>query len=505
MLTILLLACVLVWTVLLFHHMISRGFTVLLIWLLIAPVASNVFIKPGSNPLFQTPSEYDAKQVSDRMWRRSLLRGESTDRSTVNLQQLLEPTRTLLLAFFLVFILEALSKRQALGRCDTTELLMGAFCFIMLASIFLKSYHLNYSMRIALDAFLVPFLTYFIVRRLVTQEGHFRQLIQVVGYLSVYLIVLGCIERLIHPDTFYRLGGPFREEGVFYIVLTAGYIISLLDACVSQSLPQMKPMLPRSIRCFVLGLAPVIILLTWERGNWVGFLMGVWGFVLLGYRLLNLPRKIVFLGLVLTLMPILVIGAVMLTPEEVITERVGRTKSISGRLETWRVTIEIGLKHPVLGIGFNNSGEALLENVLKSGGVNYVSAHNSYLALFAEQGIVGLSIYLAMIASIILTGMRLYSSSVRVQDRWRGVAVIAMMISHLAPALFASKLHLPRPWNTILVYSFVGGIAGLYGSYRYERLHAVPTIAVPTDGEQLADDQSAIEPEPLRHDESTVN
>lgn len=130
---------------------------------------------------------------------------------------------------------------------------------------------------------------------------------------------------------------------------------------------------------------------------------------------------------------------------------------------------------------------------------SYVSVHNSYLTLFAELGIVGLSFYLAMIASIIRMGVRLYRKGLRPQDRWRGVAVIAIMVAYLIPALFASKLHSPKPWNTILIYSFVGGIAGLYGRYRDGQPYSVPTIPVPTHRQRLSSYRLDREPEPLRH------
>jgi len=497
--------CALVWVALLFHHLALRGLTVLLIWLLIGPVASRVIINPSQNPFFQTPAQYEARQKENRLWKKSFRSGEFDTENTINLEQLLNPTRTLLLAFFLVFLLNALAKWRPLGPFNGTELWMGAFFLTVLTSIFLKSYQFNYSMRVILDAFLVPFLTYFTTRRLVTQEVHLRQFIQVVGYLSAYLIGIAFIERLVHSYTFYRLGGPFYQEEILYIVLTVGFLIALLDAFTSRAQTEMRAILPWGIRWVVLGLAPIVILLTWERANWVGFLMGVWGFFLLGYRLLNFSRKIIVIGLVLTLLPILATGIQALTPEDVVEERAGNSKTIYGRLATWQITIEEGLQHPVFGIGFDNMRYVLGTRTLTYEDVtSYISVHNSYLALFAELGVVGLSIYLAMIASIIRMGVRLYRKGLRPQDRWRGVAVIAIMVAHLIPALFASKLHLPKPWNTILVYSFVGGIAGLYSRYRFDRPYSVPAIPVPTRRQRLASDRADIEPEQLRQTGGTM-
>jgi O-antigen ligase len=505
MLTILLLLCALVWAALLFHHLALRGLTVLLIWLLIGPVASRVLLQPSQNPFFQTPTYHEARQEGKRLLKKAFRSGEFKASDTVNLTQLLEPTRTLLLAFFLVFFLNALAKRRPLGPFNSTELWMGAFLLISLTSIFLKSYQFFYSMRIVLDAFLVPFLTYFTARRLITQEVHLRQFIQVVGYLSVYLIGIAFIERLVYSYTFYRLGGPFHDEAILYIVLTVGFLIALLDSFTSRAQTETQAVLPWGIRWIVIGFAPIVILLTWERGNWVGFLMCIWGFFLLGYRLLNFSRKIIVIGLVLTLLPILATGIQALIPEDVVEERAGNAETIYGRLATWQVTIEEGLLHPVFGIGFDNMRYILGTRILIYENVrSYISVHNSYLALFAELGVVGLSIYLAMIASIIRMGGRLYRKGPRPQDRWRGVAVIAIMVAHLTPALFASKLHLPQPWNTILIYSFMGSIAGLYSRYRFDRPYSVPAVAVPTYRQRLSSYRSDVESEKLRHTGDTM-
>jgi hypothetical protein len=45
----------LIWLPILVYGIINHGYTVLLTWLLIAPVALNVFGNPGRNPFFYTP------------------------------------------------------------------------------------------------------------------------------------------------------------------------------------------------------------------------------------------------------------------------------------------------------------------------------------------------------------------------------------------------------------------------------------------------------------------
>ena len=65
----------------------------------------------------------------------------------------------------------------------------------------------------------------------------------------------------------------------------------------------------------------------------------------------------------------------------------------SGRLETWRATWNLFVDHPVLGVGFR-AHEAMLK-------INS-SAHNGYLALLAEIGVIGF----AAVAFLTFSGLR---------------------------------------------------------------------------------------------------
>ncbi len=65
----------------------------------------------------------------------------------------------------------------------------------------------------------------------------------------------------------------------------------------------------------------------------------------------------------------------------------------SGRLETWKITWDLFLAHPILGVGFRAHEAALKINT---------SAHNGYLALLAEIGVIGF----AAICFATLAGLR---------------------------------------------------------------------------------------------------
>lgn len=445
-LSILVILCALIWLIIIVQQINHRGFLVLLIWLIIAPIATNV-LNGRANPFFL--SEEAHQRVVE--WRASLGRAGTpykVDPQTINVRDLLSPTRTLFGAFLCVLLVNALLRKQRLVPLDRTEIWMGIFSLILLASALLQSNRLGHGLRVATDGFIIPFLGYYITRRLVINENRFRQLSQVLGYLGFYIIIICLMERLAHSQLLYRLSGPFGYPDALYIVLTVAFYAVVLDE---------KSTLPHSIRSFVLYMTPVIIFLTFARQNWVAFLSGVWIFLFLGYRLINHSHKMARIGLAL-LAPLIVIGALAVSPEEVI-RRAGAPGTVNWRFERWKVAIDEGAESPVYGIGLNN-----LRDALGRRDMNYATAHNSVLTIFAEHGVIGLLAYLAIVISIIQMGLRLYRTGLYPQDRWRGIVVIAVLVSQLVFSLYANALHASDIRN-VYVYVFLGGIAGLYSRH----------------------------------------
>ena len=481
MLQTLLLPGLLVWFPILFYNVYHRGFAVLLIWLLLAPVASNVINRPGANPLFQSPAEAAAREARQvRKGGYFFVRGDP-----VKLTQLLEPTRTLVGLFLVAFLLNGLVKKKRFAAIDRTELWMGSFSVILLTSVIFQSNVIGYSMRVASDGFIVGFLVYFIARRLVTTEGQLRELIRVVGYMGFSIIVICLIERLVHRGLLYRLSGPFRAYGTLHQVLMVPFFLALLDTLHAAGPPDGKHALHPGVRRVVLSMAPVVILLTWTRSNYLGFLLAVGLFLCLGQRLFERSQRMVTIAVALIVVSITMgLVAPWVTSNEVtneiITRRIEDSGTVYGRLATWKVAVAEGMNNPILGVGLNNMRDVLFKKVERIDRVaSFVSVHNSFLEIFAEQGLPGLVAYLAIAVSIIGMGLRMYRHGVHSRDRWRGLAVIALTVAYLIPAFYASVLHEPDPMKSIFLYAFLGGIAGLYGPRRQRRTNQYVGYAQP--------------------------
>jgi O-antigen ligase len=450
MLTLLLFSTI-VWIPLAFLGISRRGFLVLLIWLAIAPIATNIAagrisrLTTGDAPATGAPS---SQRNAAESW--------SDIHQDVRSDEIIrQPTRIVFLLFIMTFLLHSLLKRRSSLSFDRTEILMGIFCLLLLANILLQSDRRPYSLRLATDCFILPFAAYYFARRLVTNEHRFFQLQRVLGYVGVYLIVIGLIERLTSSGLIYRLHGPFRSSTEYYSVLMVIFFAVLLSF-VGDRGHENRQKLAVGIKWLVLGLSPVIVLLTWSRGIWVGFLMAVWVFALLGFRLTSRSQRMGWLGVGMALLPLALLALSFSVPEDLIERRILVANTIEWRYLRWMVALEEGMRHPVFGIGFKNLQDVLANQLGSSD-----SVHNFLLSAFAELGVVGLLSFLIVMTSLSLKGFRLYRKGSSLQDRWCGVVLMAVIVGNIMPSLFANTIEAAN-LSLVYQYVFLGGIAGLY-------------------------------------------
>jgi hypothetical protein len=466
----LLALCGCVWFLILIYHITHRGFLVLLIWLFIAPVAANIVNEPGTNPLFRKQQTEELAQLLSQSQRSQPL-GYTTAPTTIKLRELVEPTRLLFMAFFGVFFLDIVLKKRTTSL-DRIERWMLVFTVILLIGAG-RSIRVVTSLRTVVDAFIVPFLAYCVSRRLVTSGERLHRVLQVVAYMGLYHIIIAVLERLMSGGLYYRLGTTFRNHHTLSFVMAIAFLLMLADLLGRIIRADDNSTFHRLGRSFTLWLAPVIVVLTWTRGNWVSFLLSTGVFLLLGRRLTNHARNLALIAS--TLIALSVIAVVLQTPmsRSVIEERVTeRTGTVYARFGAWLLLLQESANAPVFGAGLSNTRELLGTSSITVMGVkSETHSHNSFLALFSELGAVGLLTYLVIVILVIRMGLQLYQAGRHTQERWGGVIVISSTAAYLIPALFANTLYLPT-LSHIYFWGVIGSFAGLYG----QRL-SVPELA----------------------------
>ena len=479
------LLCVLVWLPILFHQITNRGFQVLILWLLIAPVAINVIQRPNRNPFFRVSRSQEPLIVERAQKDTPLgIRRGGYFSNTVNFswKDVIDPTRLLLFTFFVLTLLESRHSKSWVSL-DKTEVWMGIFSLILMVNVFLFTRRYSYGIRVAVDAFMVPFLAYYTMRRFVVSEVQLRLFTKMLCFLGSYLIVLALAEKLarsgVSVNSFYRVKGPFDHRDLLYMVLVAVFMVVLSEICTGQFRLHDNSMFLRYVRWFVTALSPIIIFFTWTRGNWLGLLSGIWVFFFLGRRLLPFSRKVIFISLILLMAPVALLGLQAALTDDILENRVAKTSTFFARLAAWEILVDETLKQPILGIGLNNSRDVLQRRRMTSKYADVKSLttpHNGFLAIFAELGFVGFIAYAAIVICMLRLGLRLYRSGTSVQARWGGIAIVALLVAYYVPTLTETVLQAPE-LSHVYVFACIGAIVGCYAK---TLPRPVPRTSVPT-------------------------
>ena len=452
MLTILAIGCLIIWLPVFVYLIARRGFAVLLIWLLIGPVASNVVSHPSENPFCELRPVAEREEMAIAAEKAYL-----TEQTTIKLNEVLDPTRIIVAGCLALFLLDSLLKKKFVIPFDRTEICMAVFCLILILGVILQSRNVAFGLHVAIDSFIIPFGSYFLARRFVMSEDRLRQVVRMLAYAGAYLIVVCLVERLTHPVLLYRLKGPFINGAILLsITMEVVFFVALVDMFGTRD------QLPRSVRWFVLCLAPVIVLFTWSRGNWLGLLLGVATFLFLGRQFIPSRDKILATGLVLVLLSVSVVAMQILAHSDQIGGRVLNEQNVYGRFATWMIVLKEFGKSPIFGLGLNNLRDILGKESSQVESANsFKTEHNSFLGLLAETGIVGFMAYLAVIGSIFQSGLKLCRNGLSSHARWAGIGVVSILVAYEVPGLFASTLKVVG-LSHVYVYFLVGGILGLF-------------------------------------------
>ncbi len=172
---------------------------------------------------------------------------------------------------------------------------------------------------------------------------------------------------------------------------------------------------------FYTGMAALILaalLASWSRGAWMGFVVAV------AVMAFFLPRSLLrSILLVTVLAPLAALGwSNGWIPESITSRMVGFAEELTTitdvrgveltdsnyavieRIAHWQSALDIARDYPWLGVGFDNYAAAYPTYALMEWQNPLGHAHNYYLNLLAETGIIGLSAYLfAWIAIVFLT------------------------------------------------------------------------------------------------------
>jgi len=344
-----------------------------------------------------------------------------------------------------------------LNRIDLFVILFTAYCFFQV--LFTDTVYLSNAKIITL---ILLTLLYFIWKNRFKSEkllstGPYIILIAFVGaglFQSAY--GLGQLYGIfpVRPGSWFTLTGSFVNPDHF-----AGFVASILPFAfglyyLNRGKKHSFGLLPIMAACMVV-LSLLVLPATTIRGSWLAAAGGVlvimackhdWFSVIKSVTNTKFKQTGALIAIVLILAPI-GFGLYAMKPD-----------SAYGRLFIWQVALETVKENPFLGNGFDSyktehnnaqalffaSGDASDRQIMAAGNVEH--AHNEYLQILSEIGIIGLLIFLGIVVSALQVksekpGTSTDAPDLHSRDVIRITAKAALM-SLLILALFTFPFHI---------------------------------------------------------------
>jgi O-antigen ligase len=213
------------------------------------------------------------------------------------------------------------------------------------------------------------------------------------------------------PAQMQRATGLWIDPNAF-----GGYLL----VCGCLTVPQLftrKPLLPRIVTLFALGLITLALVLTVSRGAMLGLLLVALALGVIRYRkLLILTLIVVVLALVLPQTANLI--------SHFAAGFAGQDLATQMRLGEYKDAFRLIERYPLLGVGFADTPDVDL----------YIGVSSMYLLIAQQMGLLGVSAFLATMATLYASALRIRKrmwSDDRVSAVWLGAfgAVTGALIS----------------------------------------------------------------------------
>lgn len=320
------------------------------------------------------------------------------------------------------------------------------------------------------DAIVLPVALFFITRELSTSRQYVQQLVGSLSIAGAVLAVIGLAERVIGFELALLSGGSARFDAAIGSVRISGpysapepYALALL-ICFAATLAWTQLHNDRW-----LVVAPVICLelaalyLTYFRAAWIGAL--VIAITSIGLRPGRVGRAIV---VTTATAAVLFVAADQLQENRAFATRTADTTNIKGRLATYQEGVDIFREHPLFGVGVEQYAEAQRTVRRTVGGVDAVShPHSTFIAVLAEQGIVG---FLPLAGAGIAVGMLIRRYRQTASERVDVVFAASLLGAAAAYLLMSSTLTMITYGPSNALFAVALGIgAGRLSSTERER------------------------------------
>ncbi|HEV8160448.1 MAG TPA: O-antigen ligase family protein, partial [Pyrinomonadaceae bacterium] len=266
-----------------------------------------------------------------------------------------------------------------------------------------------YPTRLAVAQLLIYLVFFAAALAFVNNQKRLRKVVFSIVIFGSLMAFFGILQRLANTDAIYGLR-PSPQALPFASFVNQHHFAAFMEMTIGITLALIFGQATKKDKRTLLIIAVVVmgiaILLTGSRGGLIS-LLGVIGFLvtanLLGKTKSgensgegnkgNFRRNFAFITAGLALMLVLFGAVLLLGGEKSLLRGIGvqinQEDISSGRGHFWQIALKIFFDHPIFGAGLDSFGTAFTRYDTWNGSFRVEQAHNDYLQVLAEAGILG--------------------------------------------------------------------------------------------------------------------
>jgi O-antigen ligase len=351
-----------------------------------------------------------------------------------NVQLPLDIGQLTLIALIGFWLMASIARRRALPHPSWSPVFIPIIVFVMVTGVTAFS-------ALSISAWLNEWLKWVQVLLLIAiclDLGVWEWLVFALVLSGVANALIGIYEffsgsgalHLLINDRYFRAFGTFGQPNPFGgfmgllapLALTAalGYGYRLWARWRSEHMVALPMLVAAGFYAFAAALLAVGVIFSWSRGAWLGFAASLVAILLV------LPRKwwhgVAVVGAAALMvgflwingrLPASVVSRIENATDEIVAFGDVRGVDINPenyanieRLAHWQAAINVAQANPWLGVGFGNYEIAYSHYNLLNWDLALGHAHNYYLNVFAETGMIGLVGYLTLWLSVLVLTWR---------------------------------------------------------------------------------------------------
>lgn len=361
---------------------------------------------------------------------------------------------------------------------------------------------------------LVALLIYFAASlAYIDSPSRLRTIVRVIIIFGFVLGFIAIIQALISPSKIYGLRepllaapfGPFvnRHNFASYMEMTIALPLGMM---FSGAIEREK----RLLYLTAIALMGIALLMSASRGGMVSLIAMIFFLVVLtGLQskvegiapgITNRTRHMMLrVGLGLSLLLAIAVGVTLIGGESSMSrfmDSVNANDMSTGRTQVWRVTIQMIKAHPIIGVGLGAYGVAYTPFDTQNGMGRPEQAHNDYMQVLTDTGIIGGILGLFFIISLFQMGLRRRKSP-DVFRRGVATGALAACFAVLVHSFFDFTLHTT---SNALLFLTMAALATIDGRVerlvrRHRRKRRVPYVPASEDRTHTLNDTELIDSE----------